>query len=72
MRDLMNSEVSSIGGGGDADCTKDSGGVITCEGDRAYGTIGGDIWVVGDNGTWHVERNGDMEFFPSDDDRSLT
>lgn len=72
MRDLMNSEVSNVGGGGDAICIQDEDGKTTCDGDTIYGTIGGDIWVVGDNGTWHVERNGDMEFFPSDDDRSLT
>lgn len=72
MRDLMNSEVSSVGGGGDADCTKDDDGIWTCEGDAAYGNMGtGDYWIVGDNGSWHITPDGNGEFFPSDLDRSL-
>jgi hypothetical protein len=32
----------------------------------------GDYWIVGDNGSWHITPDGNGEFFPSDDDRSLT
>jgi hypothetical protein len=68
MRELDLREQGAVCGAGDANCERDDQGVVRCEGDFAGGTFD-DMWVGGDNGSWHVWRdeNGDVhtDFFPT-------